>query len=219
MHNVYFIPSRFKILYIAERPGSRFPRLKDDDIRAIRESLIKTTRNRIRDHNDVEDIVQETLLTMITSMPDGELKKGMLAWSRGILRNKVGNFYRKAERHASATDQYCSPADQDRVAASNATQEIALSNKELQFIIKEKIADFPPDVRRVLELMVAGLNPGEIVDRMHPEPYQTVISRLYRGRKKLARELIKCGFVPRGRGMRELKKSAKDSRTGSSKAS
>ena len=48
----------------------------------------------------------------------------------------------------------------------------------------------------IMTTMVSGLNAGEIARLLSPEPYQNVMNRLYRGRKKLARELIKCGFRP-----------------------
>ena len=66
-----------------------------------------------------------------------------------------------------------------------ATQEITLSNKEIRYIIDRKLEEFTPEVRRVMELLVSGLKAGEIVAHLHPEPYQNIINRLYRGRKKM----------------------------------
>jgi RNA polymerase sigma factor (sigma-70 family) len=194
----------FDAVYVAEgsnpkRHGSRplFLKLDENEIRAIRKSLEKITRRRIVDAADAEDIVQETLLAMITSNPRGELKKGVHAWSRGILRNKVGNYYRKSRRHEVLREQN----GDGRIPAPDppavATQEITLSNKEIRYIIDRKLEEFTPEVRRVMELLVSGLKAGEIVAHLHPEPYQNIINRLYRGRKKLVRELIRCGFGPR----------------------
>jgi hypothetical protein len=58
-----------------------------------------------------------------------------------------------------------------------------------------------------MELLLAGLEPGEIVRHLHPERYQNVINRLHRGRKKLAKELAKYGYGPHaGKGMRTMKR-------------
>ena len=52
-------------------------------------------------------------------------------------------------------------------------------------------------------MLIAGLTPGEIAVKMLPERYQTVINHLHRGRKKLARELIRHGFG----GMHETRRT------------
>ena len=87
----------------AFKPG-RFERT-DDEIEAIRIVLKKLTSIRIMNSNDVEDLVQETLLTMISKHPGAELEKGPLVWSLGILRRKVGNYYRKSQRHAPLDEE------------------------------------------------------------------------------------------------------------------
>jgi len=203
VNNPNYTYLKYKILYVAERSnpkhyGSRtgFLKLNEDELTAIRKSLQKITRRRILDIADAEDIVQDTLLAMIMSNPGGELKKGMHAWSRGILRNKVGNYYRKSQRHTSLGERdygICISVPDPTVVA---TQEITLSNKEMKKIIEKKLEEFTPEVRKVMELLISGFKAGEIVDQLHPEPYQKIINRLYRGRKKLARELLRCGFGP-----------------------
>ena len=58
-----------------------------------------------------------------------------------------------------------------------------------------------------MELLIGGLNPGEIVNQLHPERYQNVINRLHRGRKKLAQELAKYGYGPEAKtGFRKMKR-------------
>ncbi|MBN2321671.1 MAG: RNA polymerase sigma factor [Acidobacteria bacterium] len=202
MYNSASFYPECKFLFIAERPSSEEyrsrPRLRwgEDEIAAIRKALQKITRHRISDVNDAEDIVQDTLLTMISRNPGEELKKGLLVWCQGILRNKVGNYYRKAGRHAILKEKHSGIEQLQLQPRAVATPEISASHKELRLIIEEKLAELPPEIRRVMELLVSGLNAGEIARLLSPEPYQNVMNRLYRGRKKLARELIKCGFGP-----------------------
>ena len=194
-----------KFLFIAEPSSYKEYRSKsqsrwdEDEIAEVRAVLQKITRHRISNANDAEDIVQETLLTMISRNPGEELTKGLLVWCQGILRNKVGNYYRKASRHEYLKEKHYRMQQQDLLPPPAASPEITVSNKEMQSIIAEKLAGLPPDMRRVMELLVSGLNAGEIAQLLSPEPYQNVINRLYRGRKKLARELIRCGFRPNSR--------------------
>jgi hypothetical protein len=55
--------------------------------------------------------------------------------------------------------------------------------------------------------LIAGHDSGEIVKQLHPERYQNVINRIYRGRKKIAKELAKFGYGPDAKaGMRSMKK-------------
>jgi RNA polymerase sigma factor (sigma-70 family) len=212
-----------KILFIAERsapeeyqsgPGQL--ELKDEEIESIRTALQKIIRRRILNANDAEDLVQDTLLTMIIRYPGKELEKGLLIWSQGILRNKVGNYYRKSRRHTSFEEHHTVVQPQDMASPAIKSPEITASNNELQSIIDEKLAEFPPAIHQVMKLLVSGLDAGEIADQLSPEPYQNIINRLYRGRKRLARELIKCGFGP-GSGNRRDRKMPGENRTGISR--
>jgi RNA polymerase sigma factor (sigma-70 family) len=166
----------------------------DEEIAAIRVALQRLTALRILNANDAEDLVQDTLLTMVAKCPADELIKGPMAWSMGILRKKVGNYYRKAQRISIVKD-YEIPAERpvDNYVQP-ASPEAQVIHRELQEIIDRKLESLPPSQRRVMELLVAGFDTREIVQELHPERYQNVINRLYRGRKKLARELVKAGY-------------------------
>jgi RNA polymerase sigma factor (sigma-70 family) len=200
-------PSAFK--------SGRFERT-DDEIEAIRTVLKKLTSIRIMNSSDVEDLVQETLLTMISKHPGAELEKGTLVWSMGILRRKVGNYYRKSQRHAPL-DEKKTPA---RQCISAASPEGKLFHEELKGIVDEALTQISPYQRQALELMIAGLNAKEITEELHPIRYQNVINRLHRGRKKLAEALAKYGYGPeaasslrqmkpsRGKKSRETKKAS-----------
>jgi RNA polymerase sigma factor (sigma-70 family) len=181
--------------------------LSDDEIKAIQTALQRITRRRIPDASDAEDLVQDTLLTMITRNPGNKLKKGLLVWCQGILRNKVGNYYRKTRRHSSLREQNPHMEQGNRASSVIASPEITVSTNELQTIIEEKLSEFPSSIRRVMELLVSGLEAGEIASQLSSESYQNVINRLYRGRKRLARELIKCGFSPNAQGGRNRKRT------------
>jgi RNA polymerase sigma factor (sigma-70 family) len=180
----------------------------DDEITTIRNVLRRLTAVRIMNPNDAEDLVQDTLLTMIMKHPGCELKKGNLVWSMGILRKKVGNYYRRTQRNASLDSQEISARQWDHPSATAASPEWKVFHEELQQIVRQALPRLPSSQRRALELLLDGCEPGEIVRKLHPERYQNVINRLHRGRKKLAKELAKYGYGPYAKnGVRKMKRS------------
>jgi RNA polymerase sigma factor (sigma-70 family) len=212
VHNPAWLHVDFPLFISESSPlyGYACPEQSDwtnSEIAEVREVLQKLTAIRILNPTDAEDLVQDTLLTMIKKYPGCELEKGLLVWSMGILRKKVGNYYRKMQRFAPFSEyEFCT---QQLVRDSETVEspEAWLGHQELQFLVNRMLEQLPTTQRRPLELLIAGLDPGEIVRQLHPERYQNVINRIYRGRKKLAKELAKYGYGPGAKsGMRKLKR-------------
>jgi RNA polymerase sigma factor (sigma-70 family) len=179
----------------------------EDEIAAIRAVLQRLTAVRILNPNDAEDLVQDTLLTMIMKHPGKELQKGNLVWGMGILRKKVGNYYRRTQRNASLCSKEACTMQRTQQSLISCSPETNVFHEELQKIINQALQRFPSSQRKAMELLLAGLEPGEIVRRLYPERYQNVINRLHRGRKRLAKELAKYGYGPHaGKGMRRMKR-------------
>lgn len=179
----------------------------EDEIVSIRAVLRKLTATRITNSTDAEDLVQDTLLTMIAKHPGSELEKGTLAWSLGILRRKVGNYYRKAQRISSLNKQKSHSLQRMHRLMHASSPETKVFHKELQWIVGKTLARLPSSQRQAMELLIAGFNTGEIVEQLYPERYQNVINRLFRARKKLAKELARYGYGPDAKtGLRKLKK-------------
>ena len=180
-------------------PHPRIRRWSDDEIARVRAVLRRLTSLRIQNDDDAEDLVQETLLTMTRKCPEGELHKGLLVWSMGILRRKVGNYYKKAQHitRMDAEEAFARKAGTGGLRA--AAQESGIQHRELSGIISTLLDNFPAQERQALELMLLGLPTREIVQELSPERYQNVANRLHRGRKRLARELARYGYGPAGR--------------------
>jgi len=164
----------------------------DEEIAAIRTVLQKMTSIRIFNATDAEDLVQETLLTMVSKPPEAALEKGPLVWSLGILRRKVGNYYRKAQRYTPLNEQN---AEVQQFLQSG-SPEAKLLLEEMEGIVEGVLCRLPKSQQRALDLMLAGFNSGEIARLLHPERYQNVINSLHRGRKKIVRELARQGCLP-----------------------
>jgi RNA polymerase sigma factor (sigma-70 family) len=148
---------------------------------------------RVDNPDDAEDLVQETLLTMTRRCTETDLQKGLLIWGMGILRNKLGNYYRRSRRQESLPA--CQAAPSRLPTAAQPRQESALHYSELRDLIDGIITGFEPREQRVLRLFLLGIPTHEIARRLHPERYQNVVNWLYRGRKKLARELARHGYT------------------------
>lgn len=212
MNNPVFYPIRRSLL-VAE--GSRHEeyaacdknKFAEEEIADIRAVLQKLTTTRILNPTDAEDLVQETLLTLITKRPANELEKGLLVWSMGILRKKVGNYYRKAQRLTYFSEQKVSAEQVLLELALSASPESILFHNELTQLIQEALSGFPAPQRRAIELLIAGYNSGEIAEELNPERYQSAINYIHRGRKRLAQELAKFGYGPEAQpGMHSLKR-------------
>ena len=161
----------------------------DEQLAHIRLVLQRLTALRIENADDGEDLVQETLLTMAKKCPQEELKKGLLVWSMGILRKKIGNYYRKAQRYAALDED---AAARKKLAPPSPEDWIRYS--ELLALIQHTLTGLPPQERQVMDLLLAGQPASRIAELLYPERYQNIINRLYRGRHKLQRELAKHGY-------------------------
>jgi RNA polymerase sigma factor (sigma-70 family) len=183
-----------------------------DELARIRMVLRKLTALRIENPEDAEDLVQETLLTMTEKCPEIALQKGLLVWGMGILRKKVGNYYRREQRYSTLRREFLSDV-MLHLTRSPPAAESTMHYKELQALVDAILDEFPSHERAVMKLLVSGLPINEIAGALHPEPYQNIVNRVHRGRKRLHKELAKYGYGTRGatRGRKQGKQESKDS--------
>jgi RNA polymerase sigma factor (sigma-70 family) len=165
----------------------------ESELAQIRLVLRKLTAQRVDNPEDAEDLVQETLLTMVRKAPMIDIEKGMLIWAMGILRKKVGNYYRRVQRVNLLDSQIRHTLS----AAKAPSPESSLHHTELRAMIDGMLNKFPPCERDPIDLYLAGRQTSEIVSLLQPERYQNVVNRLHRGRKKLARALARHGYARR----------------------
>ncbi|HYK89725.1 MAG TPA: sigma-70 family RNA polymerase sigma factor [Acidobacteriota bacterium] len=202
-HYAYSCACRYGVLPFREtapdpgyEPQTRSTDWSDEQLARIRLVLQRLTALRIQNAEDVEDLVQETMLTMTLKCPQGELKKGLLVWSMGILRKKIGNYYRKAQRYASLNERTIALDSAFRGTLSAQSPEAKVHYFELRLLVEKILGGLPPQEQQAVGMLLAGMAPSRIVERLHPERYQNVINRLYRGRHKLQRELSRHGYGP-----------------------
>ena len=162
----------------------------EEELAHIREVLKKLTAQRIGNLEDAEDLVQETILTMLRKAPEIDIEKGILVWAMGILRKKVGNYYRRTRRFHLLHGQVRHALRQYRPLSP----ESALHHAELCIVIEGMLQKLSPRERAAIDLYLAGKQTGEIALLLHPERYQNIVNWLHRGRKKLARQLSRYGY-------------------------
>lgn len=165
----------------------------EEELARIRRVLRKLTALRVDNPEDAEDLVQETLLTMVRKAPGLEIEKGPLIWAMGILRRKVGNYYRRAQRCLPLEDHRQYPLSAVGIPVMG-SPEMTLHHAELRSAVDALLLKLTPQERETIDLYLSGLQTGEIVARLRPERYQNIANRLHRGRKKLARELVRLGY-------------------------
>jgi RNA polymerase sigma-70 factor (ECF subfamily) len=66
--------------------------------------LFKYALLRLRDQSRAEDMVQETFLAALKSAQSFRGKSAEKTWLVGIMKNKIGDYFRKAGRETSFTD-------------------------------------------------------------------------------------------------------------------
>ncbi len=201
--STYRFAREYEVLFLRETaPDSAFESQpvpgdwNGEELAQVRLVLHRLTALRIQNAEDVEDLVQETMLTMMQKCPRQGLKKGLLVWGMGILRKKIGNYYRRSNRCTSLNEQLVASDDAVRRALAPQSPEAKVRYAELRALIGRILADLTPYERQATTMLLAGMEPFRIVERLHPERYQNVINRLYRGRQKLQRGLSKYGYGP-----------------------
>src|SRR5262245_44132029 len=96
------------VAFATRSPLPELRHFPPEELARIRMVLRKLTALRIENPEDAEDLVQETLLTMTEKCPEIELRKGLLVWGMGILRKKVGNYYRRVQRYSALRREFLS---------------------------------------------------------------------------------------------------------------
>jgi RNA polymerase sigma factor (sigma-70 family) len=175
-------------------PRARAAPWSEEELEQIRMVLRRLTALRVGNPEDAEDLVQETLLTMVRKAPEVDLEKGLLVWAMGILRKKVGNYYRRAQRTTLIDGRRFVIGEDFHPLAVYPSPESSLQHAELCVMVDDILLTLSPVEREAISLYLAGMETGEIVSRLHPERYQNIVNRLHRGRKKLARELARHGY-------------------------
>jgi RNA polymerase sigma-70 factor (ECF subfamily) len=163
-----------------------------------RQQLYKTALRMTRSVEESEDLLQETYLKAFRYYERFEEGTNLKAWLFRIMKNTFINNYRK-RRGLPLQLEFDELQDgfdemlfsQERLDESD--PEAALLGDEMDHEIREALLSLPHDYKMaVLMVDIQGLSYQDVADILGV-PVGTVMSRLYRGRKKLERSLLSYG--------------------------
>ncbi|RUM22254.1 sigma-70 family RNA polymerase sigma factor [Rhizobium vallis] len=146
----------------------------ESEIVVLTPALRAFARRFVRNDDDVDDLVQETLLKALNSLHLYHPGTSLKSWLFTILRNTFCTNYRRKQREPTGVD-----AAMEQIAIAP-TQEWALKERELQ----HAMALLSEDRRRALTLVAAGTS-YEDAARMCGCRIGTLKSRVSRARESL----------------------------------
>jgi len=156
------------------------------------DSVYRMAMHLARNPEDASDLVQETFLKAFKAEGRFELRDaGVRPWLFKILHNNFYTRVGKKKREPVLSDDlsYQPGTDGDPSEASPAWDLSHLDWEQVDDRLKKAIEDLPDHYREVLLLWaVEGLKYREVADVLDV-PLGTVMSRLYRARAILAKEL------------------------------
>jgi RNA polymerase sigma-70 factor (ECF subfamily) len=157
--------------------------------------LYRTALRLSRNPQDAEDLVQETFLNAFRALDRFEEGTNLRAWLFRILNNAfISQYRRRKRRPSSSLDEVSDFYLYDHLVAGNTAP--AQENPEREVLsrigdeaVLQALEELPVEFRQV-ELLadVEGFSYREIADILGI-PIGTVMSRLYRGRRRLQQRL------------------------------
>ena len=171
------------------------PRKFEEQMLPLLDVMYRVALRFTRQHEDAQDLVQETMLKAFRAYDRFEEGTSLRAWMLRILTNSYYNRYRRRlhERRAAelpADDPYHDGLISDASMSGLRDPEAAMLRPLLSQEIGRAIDRLPEAFRVVFVLAeVEGLAYREIADAMDT-PIGTVMSRLHRARKLLQHDLL-----------------------------
>ncbi len=157
----------------------------DDTVLPHLDALFNYARWLTKNDADAEDVVQDACLRAmryLASLRDADPR----AWLFAIVRNA---WYSRLSRRSAASDSAPLDTERDDPPDEELDPEERLLQQHTVARVRRALEQLPVDFREVLVLReLEGLSYKEIADVLHV-PVGTVMSRLARGRQRLAATL------------------------------
>jgi RNA polymerase sigma-70 factor, ECF subfamily len=169
----------------------------EKDIMPFVDSLYSTAYRLVLNHQDAEDLVQETCMKAFKYYDKFQQGTNLRAWLFKILKNTFINNYRKKK----ATPQQVDFSGIEESLENLITENIKdLANPESIFFsslvdenVESAMKALPEEYHIVVVMAdIEGKSYKEIADSLDI-PLGTVMSRLYRGRKMMEKALLEYG--------------------------
>jgi len=148
--------------------------------------ILALAKRRLQDEEAARDIAQETMRTVFEKYRTAPLPRGLLPWAFAILRNKVGNQYKRRRvegRHQARVDEAWLA---ETVGTSPDNERAAL---DLLRRIRGALTNASGECRRIFDLLLSGADRHVIREAFGGAPLGTIDSRISRCRKRLLEQL------------------------------
>ncbi len=138
-----------------------------------------------RDHEDAQDLFQETMMRALMNKEKYQFGTNLKAWLYTIMRNIFINNYRRSKKFFKVSGDV--PSDALMYSTQKAVYNEGWNNVRLGEV-KKAIDELPQIFRLSFELHYTGYKYQEIADLLQ-EPLGTVKSRIHFARKTLMAQL------------------------------
>jgi len=143
--------------------------------------LLSFVRKRVKNNRDAQDIVQETLVSGINSLPNFNFKSSLFSWLCAIAKHETVDFYRKRKLKTILFSKM--PFLKDWTDEALGPQGEYLKD-ELKEEIKSVLENLSEGYSKILRLKyIEGMTMKKIAKKMSITA-KAVEMRLYRARKK-----------------------------------
>lgn len=167
-------------------------KLRSGDNRAVevwyeqsRVKLFGFFKSRVREARDVDELVHDTYLSCLSSLPLFRGQSSLFSWMIGIARHELADYWRK--RYAKRVIQALPLGEflLDSLTTTEPKEESSIQNQELQ----ELFGNFPEEMIELLQMKyVDGLSVQELALQFGIS-FSAMQSRLHR-----AKELFKAQY-------------------------
>jgi RNA polymerase sigma-70 factor (ECF subfamily) len=162
--------------------------------RKYKTRLRRFIAQRIESEQDIEEILQETLISATQSFSLFSSKSSLFTWLCGIAKHEIADFYRKKKIKNLLFSHF--PWLENLASQALGPEQILL-RKEFEERIRETMAELSEGYREILRLKYyEGLTVVQIAKKLN-ETVKAVESRLFRARKAFAKTFL-ADFSQRG---------------------
>ncbi|UOK41707.1 MULTISPECIES: sigma-70 family RNA polymerase sigma factor [Flavobacterium] len=159
-------------------------------VRRFNPYLYKIGRSYNYNHDDTQDLMQETFIDVYKSLLQFEGRSDFKTW---IIRIMLNNCYRRKEKTSFKNEiaQDVNANAKPMFTSSNNDTDKMIQNRELGHIIEDALAKIPLDYRMVFSLReINGLNVSETADLLKISETNVKV-RLNRSKAMLREEIEK----------------------------
>ncbi len=141
-------------------------------------------------HEEAEDLTQDIFLKIFRSLATFDRRANFQTWMISVSRNLCIDYYRSVRKERETIDRQVTAEDAGPVSL-DAGPLAALEQRDLAALLRRALEALPGSLRvAVMMRDIHELSYQEIAERL-ALPEGTVKSRINRGRKELARQILR----------------------------